>query len=126
MSSITGQIAVNQTLKLLAVLQPGENPNTSESNDALVVINNVLDNWQIQRLQNVNVDQVSVSLTGGTQEYTLSPRPYAIYACTFVSVAFGKNVTYPVKMLTAVEWGNIVDRDVEANIVKGAFYDRDL
>ena len=67
MSSITGQQTVNQTLTLLAVIQPGETPNTSESNDALSVINNVLDNWAIQRLQNISIAQVSVALTAATR-----------------------------------------------------------
>jgi hypothetical protein len=126
-SSITGQQTVNQTLTLLAVIQPGETPNTSESNDALSVINNVLDNWAIQRLQNISIAQVSVALTAATQSYVLSPRPPAIYACTFVlATDYGGSATFPVKMLTAAEWGAIVDRDVQANIVKAAFYDRDL
>ena len=128
MSSLSGQDAVNQTLTLLAILQPGETPNSSESGDALIVINNVLDSWSIQRLQNVSIDQVTVALTSGVQSYVLSPRPPAIYGCTFVLTTdySAGTLTVPVKMLTALEWANLVDRNVVANLVKYAFYDRDL
>jgi hypothetical protein len=121
MSALTGQQAVNQILTLLAVLQPGETPNTSESNDALIVINNVIDNWAIQRLQNVGMSQTSISLTNATQSYTLSPVPPAIVACTFID---SNGATFPLKQLNAEEWDQIVDRNITANIVKGFFFDR--
>jgi hypothetical protein len=121
MSAITGQQAVNITLTQLAILQPGETPNASESGDALIVINNIIDSWAIQRLMNVGMSQTSVSLVNGTQSYTLSPVPPAIVACTFVD---SNGATFPVKQLNAEEWDQIVDRNITANIVKGFFFDR--
>ena len=122
MSSLTGQQAVNQALTLLAVLQPGEAPNATESADALIVINNIIDSWAMQRLQNLNAVQQSVDLTAATQNYVLSPRPSAIEAATFVH---SSGITFPCKVVNAVEWGGVVDRNANANVVKAVFYDRD-
>jgi hypothetical protein len=128
MSTITGQQAINQALTLLAVLQPGETPNTSESNDALLVLNNISDNWAIQRLQNISSLRTSFNLTAATQAYAIGAgqavnitRPAAIEAASFID---SNGASFPLKQLNVAEWNQIVDRDVQAHIVKAFFYDR--
>ena len=50
MATYTAGDQINRALRLLGVLAEGESPSASESRDALVALNQMLDSWDTERL----------------------------------------------------------------------------
>lgn len=53
--SITATTAITQALNVLGRLFPGETPSTSEQNDALLIVNQMLANWYNEQLLALSV-----------------------------------------------------------------------
>lgn len=79
---MTGASCIQQALQLLAVLDPGETPNTSEQAADLLVINNLLASWSLERLNIPVITVQQEALISGTASYaapgTFATRPIHI------------------------------------------------
>lgn len=130
MITLTGQQVINAALKKLGQIIQGETPNTSESNDALVALNNIIDNWGVQRVMAAASVVTQTALTANQQSYTVGTganinlaRPAAVESA---SLLLASGPGSPVKVITAAEWGMIPDRQSSSWAVRFLFYDRGI
>lgn len=71
--SLTGGSAIQQALLMLGVYDPGEQPSTSENNNDLLVLNNLMDNWSLERVNIPVIVVATAALANGTISYTFGP-----------------------------------------------------
>jgi hypothetical protein len=64
---------INRALRLLGVLAEGETPSASESADALVALNQMIDSWNTERLSVYSTQDQSFTWTAGNRTRTLGP-----------------------------------------------------
>lgn len=104
----------------LGELEPGESPSASEYAQALIALNNLIGNWNIQDLMATAAVTATVSLVSGTQSYALGTRVSRIVSASVVMAA---GPTFGLKILNAQEWNEIEDKDISSNEIMGLFYD---
>src|SRR6516162_7951784 len=68
---MTGGDLINSALRLIGVLASGETPSASESNDALLIAQQMLDSWQAESINIYSILRSVFTLTVGQQVYTL-------------------------------------------------------
>ncbi len=123
-----GQDFVNEILLALGVYDPGEGPNGTESAAALVLINELIDNWNIQELMAPADLELSFPLVANTRLYTIgsgatfnTPRPVKIVSASFTILS---GPTLPVEIVSVAKWNQLPDRDISGNWVRFLLYDR--
>lgn len=67
---MTAQTLINSAMRLIGATASGETPTTDESNDALVVLNDMLDQWNSEHLMTFTTQPHTFALTT-SQTYTL-------------------------------------------------------
>ncbi len=67
----TVQDLVNQALLDLGEIQPGETPNTAESNAIFPVLNRILSSWSLEGIKNYQQAITSFTLTANVEAYTM-------------------------------------------------------
>ncbi len=117
----SAQELINEALVLTGELRPGQTPNVSESNRALISLNQIIDNANIQDTMATAATQATVSLSSGTQSYALATRLVKIVSASVIMAA---GPTKSLKIVEAEEWNSIDDRDISSNLVRALFYDR--
>jgi len=107
----TAGAIINQTLKILGVLEAGQTASGEESADALVTLNQMVDSWSNEKLMLHVLDDVSNSLTTGTSQYTIGSggdwtdtRPLRITKA-YVQDSDGND--YPMQIINNSEWSDI-------------------
>src|SRR5678815_2784797 len=125
---VTGQQLVNEILLGLGVYDPGETPSSSESDAAILLINELIDNWNAQQLMAVADLESTFPLVANTRSYTIGTgatfniaRPAKVVAASFTVL---NGPTLPVAILSAKQWQDLPDRDISGNWVRYLFYDR--
>ncbi len=126
--ALTGQQFINEILLALGVYDPGETPNSTESDAALILINELIDNWNSQQLMAIADLESTFALVANTRSYTIGTgatfniaRPAKVVAASFTVL---NGPTLPVQVLTAKQWQELPDRDISGNWVRFLFYDR--
>lgn len=71
--AIAAQNIINSALRLIVALQSGEVPSAAESNDALFVLNQMIDSWNAERLMIFVIQREVFSLVSNQQTYTMGP-----------------------------------------------------
>lgn len=72
---MTGNDLIASALRLIGILSSGEVPSPEESNDAFMILNQMLDEWSADRGTIFTVTrQGPYNLTGGQQTYYLGPQ----------------------------------------------------
>lgn len=112
---MTGNDLINSSLRLIGVTASGEQPTADEANDALVILNQMLDSWNAERLMIFTITIIDTPLTPGTQVYTLGTggslnftRPARIERMSIVN--FNNPVQpleLPLEMLSDQEWQSV-------------------
>ena len=111
---MTANDLIASSLRLINVLATGENPSIDESNDALLVLNQLIDSWNGESLMIFTQQrQVVVPLTL-VQAYTLGPggdfnvaRPANIPRVSVLSLNNPvQPLELPLEMLTDEQWQN--------------------
>lgn len=87
---MTGQELVNSSLRLLGVLGQGETPSASESNDALVTLNNMIRAWNAQQTPIYQLSRQTIPMTG-VEQYNIPVRPMRIKSA---AILFGVVTTH--------------------------------
>ena len=64
---------IKRSLRLLGVEASGETPGTNESNEALAVLNSMIDQWSLEKLMIYQVVNNIFTVTAGTTSYTMGP-----------------------------------------------------
>jgi hypothetical protein len=120
--SVTAQSIVNGALQWLGELEDGETPNASESANALIFLNRIIDNWNIQDNMATAATQLTATLAANTASVTLGTRLAKVVGAVVKGPGIGP--TFPLKIVNAQEWSEISDRDALSNMQEVLFYDR--
>jgi hypothetical protein len=122
------QDIITYSLQDLGELAPGETASTDDLNTGLVKLNQILASWSIQRLNIYAILRQEWNLSNGTQQYTIGaggafngPRPVSIRQATFVTQSSG--LRFPIQILTAEQWGSILEQGAAGPIVRKLYYD---
>src|SRR5215813_9162525 len=111
---------ITSALRLIGVTASGEQPTGEEASDALVILNQMIDSWNEERLNVLTITISNFSLTTGTQVYTLgtgvtfnATRPAAIYRISIISLANpAQPLELPMEMLTDAQWREIPVKNI--------------
>lgn len=113
---------ISSSLRLIGVLASGEVPSADEANDALTILNQMIDSWSAEKLM-IFTDQV-VTLTPGTlkQAYTLGvggdfnqARPPKIDRMSVI-ILNSPNLELPIEMLSDEQWQAIPVKNVSSAV----------
>ena len=105
------QDLVNGALRLIGAIASGETPSTSEEADGLTLLQQLLDSWSAEELLVFATTRQSVTLTNGTNAYTLATRPVKILSAE----VYVGGMNFPVEVLGPQAWANRPDKtDISA------------
>lgn len=128
MATLTLTACANTAAQLLGVLDSGEALSTQQIADALVLANNLWDNWSADPKMILTITRVAAALSSGVQGYTIGAgqtfnvtRPAAIVSAAFLN---SSGPGGEVKVLTPSQWAGTPDRQRQSYIIQGLFYDR--
>src|SRR5690348_2943973 len=112
---------ISSSLRLLNVLAAGEVPTGDEANDALLILNQMIDERQAQRLMIYTQPRQLFDLTDGQQEYKMGlgapdfnvARPAAIDFCGIVTtVNPAQPLELPIPIIGQQEWSRIPVKNI--------------
>lgn len=126
----TAQSIINLALKMIGVIGVGQTAQAEDANDALIVMNMMLAQWQRKRWLVYSLEDHALTATGATS-YTVGtggnfniPRPdklEAVYARLLAYVS--QPVDYTLTLLEAMEDYNRIQLKTLATFPQIAFYD---
>jgi hypothetical protein len=113
------------------VLETGEDPSTEEAADGLTALNDMLDEWNIDRGLVFAIEEDSQTWTGGAQSMTIgsggdmnTTRPIRIENSTFYTDANGND--YNLRLLeTRIGYTSIVDKETTTDLPEYLYYEPD-
>lgn len=116
---------ITSAMRTLGILAGGESPSASEGEDALEILNEMIDSWNADRLAIYTTGSNDFPLILGQQSYTLGtggdfdiPRPARIDGMSAILLNDPNNpVEVPMAMFTVEQWQN----EVPVKIVTGNF-----
>ena len=116
---------IMSSLRLIGVLASGEQPSTSEANDALAVFNDLLDAWNADRLAIFTTSSQDFPFTLSQQSYTMGPggdfnvaRPARIDNMSAILLNNPDNpIEEPINLFSVEEW----QQEVPVKQVFGSF-----
>lgn len=119
---MTGQDLISSSLRLIGVVAAGETATDAEAQDALIVLNMMLEAWGAERLSVFTLTIRNFSLTPGTQTYTFgtggtfnAARPPRIEYANIVSLNNpSQPLELPLEMLTDSGWSQIPVKNVSS------------
>jgi len=122
---MTVQDLIDGAFRMAAVIDAGEGPSSSESDDALETCNGMLGNWSTAGVPVVNLTRDAHTLSGAAS-YTIGTgatinvaRPLKIRSAAVVV----SNVSRDLKICTVEEWTAIRDRSRAGKFAKCLLYD---
>lgn len=109
---MNGGDLINSSLRLIGVLASGEVPTGQESQDALLILQQMIDSWLTERMMTFTINIDEFPLTPGQQVYTYGaggnfnkPRPARIERMSIVNLANpAQPLELPMEMLSDAEW----------------------
>jgi len=116
--AITVQELINSALRLIRVLDSGETPTATESNDALNALNQMVSNWSAAGVPIYVESKDTIPLTGASS-YTLPSRPVRI---TAAHVSYS-GISFPVSVVPSAQWTQPKDRTATSKFAKELYYD---
>lgn len=105
----TARDLIRRSLKLISVLGEGENPSDSESQDALMTLNEIVDKWNTESLMSASYRNITIPLVYGQTKYTIDDLPISGVDNAYSIRTNGFN--QPVKILTKNEYESIPFKD---------------
>jgi hypothetical protein len=129
---VTAQQAINAAMTHLGALTQGESPATSESNDFLQILNDMMSSWSTERLNIFSIMPSTHSLVSGTGSYTIGSsgvfnvtRPVRYERATIILPNTGGsgNRYHPLQIVDAPAWADILERSIGAVIPTVMFPD---
>ena len=127
----TAQTIIDTALKYLGQLEPNQSANTDESADALVVLNNMLESFNLERLfiyQTIETPYTwaanATSKTIGSGGDISATRPTQILPYTyFRDTRPTPNVDYPLNIINKGEYDSIPIKSIQSTFPQALFYD---
>lgn len=126
----TSQTIIDRALRLIGVIASGESPTASESADALIALNGLIESWQTEKLLVYTLTDTAFTLVASDASYTvgpagnfaLTPRPNKLED-VFVRAS---GVDYPVKLVESERWFAIPDKTETSDLPSLAYYEPTL
>lgn len=142
MATYTAGDQINRALRLLGVLAEGETPSASESQDALMALNQMIDSWNTERLSVFSTIDQKVLWPVGEINATLGPtgslvrlngtavRPILVDDATYFRDP-QTNVSYGIKLINQQQYDGIAVKTVTSTypqvmFVNNTFPDLDI
>jgi hypothetical protein len=115
---------IASSLRLIGAIATGETMAANESADGLVILNQMLDGWNAERLMVFVITSNTFSLTPGTQTYTVGtggnfniPRPARIARTSIVNLSNPvQPLELPIDMLTFEQWQAIPVKNIQGSL----------
>lgn len=137
---VTATNLINEALRDLGCLLPGNKTSPDILAEGLVVLNQRVDSWQLDGLKVLNNRSDIYPLTAGIQKYTIGPvnatpaplywfpaqRPTAIRDANIVLNTFNPVIRYPMEAVNVDEWADIAVQDLPFAIPTAMYYVRDF
>lgn len=109
---MTGNDLIASSLRLVGAISPGETLSADETADGLLILNQMLDSFNAEKLMIFTITIQEFSLTPGTQTYTFgtggsfnAPRPAKIQSASIVNLSNPvQPLELPIDMLTDAQW----------------------
>lgn len=116
---------ITSSLRLIGVYASGETVRTSDANDSLMVLSQMIDSWNADRASIFTTSSTDFPLVLNKQAYTLGPggdfdaqRPAQIDSMSAILLTNPANpVEIPIDMYTVDQWQN----EVPVKVVNGSF-----
>jgi hypothetical protein len=117
--AVTVQEFINSTLRLIRVLDSGESPTATESNDALTALNALIGSWSAAGVPIYQETKDSIPLTGAFSYVIPGVRPVRITAAQ----CFYSFISFPVAIVTSQQWSQPKERTISSHFAKELYYD---
>jgi hypothetical protein len=109
---------INSVLRLIRVLDSGETPTATESNNALESLNQLIGSWSAAGVPIYQESKDTIALTGASL-YPLASRPVRL---TAAQVSYS-GITFPVAIVPSQQWTQPKDRTATSKFAKELYYD---
>jgi len=95
---------ISGALKDIGALEAGETPTPEAAQDALQMLNFMLDQWSNENMMVFNVTEIIFTLMSGQVQYTLGPNPSTL---NFVGSSFDGSISGTVLTITGINSGAV-------------------
>lgn len=120
---------IERSLRLCGILGAGETLPAEEAEDALTVLNDMLDAWRLESLLVYNLDRQVFPLTPGVQMYTIGvggvwnvPRPVRIDHAFFQDISSEPRLELPIYIMTDDEYQSLRVKTVSSTWPQALYY----
>jgi len=121
---------VTHSLRLIGVLSAVDTASAEDADVALTALNDLVEEWNLERLMIYESVDTTKTLTSGTQSYTIGSggdidivRPVFIDGANIISNASSPAVEQPMAVLTESEWAGIGVRTVTSALPHSLYYE---
>lgn len=126
---MTARDIINGSLRLIGVLSSGETATADEQNDALLVLNEILDTWSINGYFNNTPTREVFSLIPSQGKYTIGIGA-DLNTIAPISIEQAKlkvgSTEYDLEDLLDSEWASIPDKTIQSEYVAKFYYAKTL
>jgi hypothetical protein len=121
---MTGIELISSSLRLIGALASGETPPGAEGADSLVILNQMLDSWNSERLSVFTIARQEFSLTTSQQEYTMGSggdfdvvRPARIERASIIQTANpSQPLELPLEILDTQGWQRVNVKNITSSL----------
>lgn len=114
-TSLSALDIIKSALRLIGVLSSGANPTADEANDALMILNQMMDEWSLERLMTYSIQRQEFTLVASQRDYTLGSggdfdvvRPSELENITLVSYSNAvQPLEIPLEQITEARWQDL-------------------
>lgn len=135
---VTSMSIIQGAMRLIGVLASGENPSAAEGSDALIILNQMIDVWQADRLKLYAEIRQVFPLTSGQQTYTMGIDPSGNTTANFsvarparidkLSVLQINSTPQPIELpldyITYQQWADIPVKNVQSALPQQVWDDQ--
>lgn len=122
---------LTRSLRLLGVVAAGEAPRAEDAQDALTVLNDMLDAWQLEQLLVYGLDRALFALSPSVSSYTIgvgatwnTPRPVRIERASLIDVTVAPTLEVPMQVLNTDQYQEIALKGTTSTWPRWLYYDR--
>lgn len=126
----TARDLIRLSLLSIGAIGQGENPSADEAHDALLILNDLLDEWNADSLTVFSIQRNVFTLPSLKQVYTLgaggdfnTARPPRIEECYVIVNTGADSSEIPVDILGYDEWARISTKDIPSTIPRSVWPD---
>lgn len=122
---------ISSSLRLIGALASGEVPTANEAQDSLMVLNQMLDSWNAERLMVFTITIAQFNLTPNTATYTYGtggmlngPRPAKIDRISIVSLTNASQpLELPIDYYTDWDWQQVPVKIIDTTLPQAVYDD---